>query len=137
MNQLVAMYSPKIITTLVYMLQASEYHVLEYLAWLHRTWDFSSVIKRKKLVFTNKALLLFGFGALIYVAAFGVIVMFIFQGGPRLFAALGLFLLLPYLLAYILVIPLVIGNIFIQKPKEKRLLEEAGVNTAFVLLLML
>lgn len=49
-------YTVQYLRSLTYMLQASEYHVSEYLAWFHRTQDFLHVEKRKRLVWTGKSL---------------------------------------------------------------------------------
>lgn len=126
MKTLLAAYSPKIIAILVYMLQSSEYHVGSYLAWLNRTRNFAAVMKRRKLVFTNKALMLFMIGAFLYLLALIVIVQLGMQGYVKLLLAVGLLLALPYLLGYSLTVPLVIGQVFIQRPKEKRLVEAAA-----------
>lgn len=127
MKPFLTRYSPKIVPILVYMLQSSEYQVLEYLTWLHRTRDFSKVVKRKRLVFTAKATVLFGIGVVLYGALGVLIITFALQGGARLLAATLLFAALPYVLAYMLTIPLMIGRLLIQQPKEKRLVADAAV----------
>lgn len=62
MRRQLSRYHPRYIRSLVYMLQASEYHVRDFLAWHARTSDFRYVEKRKHLVFTAKALVLLVFG---------------------------------------------------------------------------
>ncbi len=52
-------FRPRFVRTLVYMLQASEYDIGDYLAWYARTRDFAHVEKRKSLVWTTKAQALF------------------------------------------------------------------------------
>ncbi|MBI5456492.1 UDP-N-acetylmuramoyl-tripeptide--D-alanyl-D-alanine ligase [Candidatus Kaiserbacteria bacterium] len=53
---------PRYIRSLVYMLQASEYDIAHFWRWHERTNDFSAVEKRKKLVFTPKAIALLAIG---------------------------------------------------------------------------
>ncbi len=126
MKRFLAMYSPKIVTVLVYMLQSSEYQLSEYLAWLHRTRDFSSVMKRRKLAFTSKALLLFVVGIALYVLVIVMVVMLALSGGAKLLVAAFLLLILPYLVAYLLITPLLLGQWLIQRPREKQLVDTAA-----------
>ncbi|RJR12608.1 UDP-N-acetylmuramoyl-tripeptide--D-alanyl-D-alanine ligase [Candidatus Parcubacteria bacterium] len=53
---------PRYIRSLVYMLQASEYNIRDFFKWHERTHDFRNVEKRKRLVFTPKATLLYAAG---------------------------------------------------------------------------
>ncbi len=126
MKPFISMYSPKIVVTLVYMLQSSEYRVREYFAWLHRTRDFSKVIKRKRLIFTAKAKLLILIGAVLYVSLVVLAITCALQGGLKLLVAGVLLVGLPYIVAYLLTVPLVIGRFFVQRPKEKQLVAHAA-----------
>lgn len=126
MNRLVAMYSPRIVTILTYMLQTSEYHVGEYLTWVNRTRNFSSVINRKKLVFTNKALGMMFAGFLIYALLLALAVWGMWRGGLTMILGIVAIVALPYLVAYAITLPLVIGQILIQRPREKKMVEEAS-----------
>ena len=60
---------PRYIRSIVYMLQASEYVIWDFVKWHERTNDFRNVEKRKKLKFTTKAtaLLLAGWATLFFV----------------------------------------------------------------------
>ena len=49
---------PRYIRSLVYMLQASEYNIADFFKWHERVSDFRFVEKRKRLVFTPKAVVL-------------------------------------------------------------------------------
>ncbi|MDZ4285310.1 MAG: hypothetical protein U1A23_00095, partial [Candidatus Sungbacteria bacterium] len=111
-------YNPRYPRSLVYMLQASEYNIRDYLAWYHRTIDFVHVEKRKQFVKTKKALLLL---RICWIIIFSLI-------GSGVWALLGvaaplnyvffvlIILVSPYMLAYIIVIPLSLIETFIQKP---------------------
>lgn len=125
MKLIAAMYSPRIVGTLVYMLQSSDYRISQYLAWLHRTTDFSEIMKRRKLRFTTKARLLYATGLLIYGALVAFLIASIVIGGSIILFAFFLLLALPYVIAYLLILPLLTGQWLIQGPKEKRLIEEA------------
>ena len=59
MKKFLSHYHPGYIRSLVYMLQASEYDMHEYLNWFCRAQDFRTVETRKKLVMTKKALALY------------------------------------------------------------------------------
>lgn len=56
---------PRYIRSLAYMLQASEYNIRDFFMWHERTHDFRNVEKRKHLVFTPKATLLYISGWLV------------------------------------------------------------------------
>ena len=74
MKRKLSRYHPRYIRSFVYMLQASEYHLRDFLAWHERVKDFRHVEKRKQLVFTTKAKWLFVCGwatwALVLLGAF-------------------------------------------------------------------
>lgn len=56
-------------------MQASEYNIRDFFAWHERTSDFRSVEKRKALVFTPKAIALYGAGWLVVIL--GIIAAFL------------------------------------------------------------
>lgn len=110
-------YSLKFPIVILYMLQASEYVVSDYIKWVRRTKDFRTVMKRQELTWTSKVKLL----ALVELAIAAAL-------GFALYFALGLFiaiiafaLLLPWVLMYGIVVPLLLGEVLIQKPKTKRM----------------
>ncbi len=122
-------YRPKYLRTLVYMLQASEYNLRDYFQWYARTKDFSAVEQRKKLVFTPKAKLLL---VALWIVSIKV---FLLVLGARAIADwplwpwLGLvgitLLAMPYLLAYGIAVPLWIGQVLIQRPRERAIISKA------------
>ena len=56
------------IRSLVYMLQASEYIIVDFLKWHERVKDFRFVEKRKHLTFTPKTVILFTLGWIVLLA---------------------------------------------------------------------
>src|SRR3989344_19406 len=125
MRQYLTRYHPRYIRSLVYMLQASEYDALSYLAWVRRTKDFAHVEKRKQLKMTYKALaLLASAWALVVLAAF--VAFFGLTGGDEIanLVALAVLLGFPYVLPYILLLPLFIIEM-IQLPVETFLIAQA------------
>lgn len=103
------------------MLQASEYRLSDYFAWLHRVRDFSAVEKRKRLDMTAKARMLLaslwlmvvlGIITAIWLTAFG------FAWGLLILPAL------PYIIAYAIVMPLRL-LLLIQLPIERRRIARA------------
>ena len=111
---------------LVYMLQASEYDVREYLTWYHGTRDFSRVERRKKLIKTPKALLLLAVGWILVLFFVGVAVSVLLIGTSMSAYVLffAIILLLPYFLAYGIIVPLLVIRIVIQRPVEYLIFEK-------------
>lgn len=119
-------YQPRFVRSLVYMLQASEYDVHEYLAWYRRTTDFTRVEQRKQLDKTQKALvLLYSTWAMIVV--WTILVMgYVGSTGGDLALVVGaaVIFLLPFYVPYAILIPLSILSL-VQKPLERRLIRDA------------
>lgn len=125
MKDYLTRYHPRYVHSLVYMLQASEYNAYDYLAWVRRTKDFRHVEKRKRLKLTHKALaLLISAWGLTFVA--GLIVFFGFTGGDEIanLFAIAALLVFPYLLPYVLLLPLFIIEL-VQLPVEMFLIAQA------------
>lgn len=118
MKKFLSRYHPRYIRSLVYMLQASEYSVRDYLHWLPRVENFRTVETRKNLVTTKKALLfLVGASVLLvisYAAALGSF--FLFQSPLNALLSAIIVLAAPYIVAYGILIPLFLFNFFIQYP---------------------
>jgi len=115
---------------LLYMLQDTEYHFGRYATWFNRTSDFRTVIKRRQLDMTKKVKLL-----LLALYIVDVIIVLVVIAGIYLFVttnmiwwligAIVLLVLKPTILAYGLLIPLVVGVIVIQKPRERAIITNA------------
>ncbi|MFB6212217.1 MAG: Mur ligase family protein, partial [Candidatus Magasanikbacteria bacterium] len=119
-------YSPYYPKALVYMLQASEYHLKDYINWYQNTTDFSQVEQRQKLEKTPKALALLGLASILLpLLVLSGAWIFWFTNLPLKIAGLILVLISPNLLAYLLVPFVFLGNILIQKPIEYFLLKKA------------
>jgi UDP-N-acetylmuramoyl-tripeptide--D-alanyl-D-alanine ligase len=119
-------YKPSYVRSLVYMLQASEYNVADYLDWYYRTSNFSTVEKRKSLKKTPKAIVLLLIGWLIvlllYLAAFANLI-----PHPHAFgivAAIVIVLATPFVLPYIMIVPVVTIRI-VQRVAERRIMARA------------
>lgn len=120
MKNFLSRYHPRYVRSLVYMLQASEYDISEYLAWLGRVKDFAAVERRKQLVKTPKALMTL---ALAWCLALGIFVaaistVWLFPVPLNYISFVALLALAPYLLAYGITIPLVVLELLVQKPIE-------------------
>lgn len=121
-------YRYNYLRALVYMLQENLYDIRPYVAWYNRTSDFSSVMKRKSLVLTTKArLLLLWLVAL--AVSIGALVGYFAVQQEYLLAGL-FFLLLPQFLALGVMVPLVVGTILIQRPREKKIIAAAKAKLA-------
>lgn len=120
-------YKPRYIRSLVYMLQASEYKVLHYFAWLHKVQDFGSVEKRKHLDVTAKALALLFTAGLMFLLGYAVVIyLFFFTPGPLNYLyGLLLLLIVPDIVAYGIVVPLFLLTVLVQKPTEFFIIRKA------------
>lgn len=113
------------------MLQASEYHPRDYLAWYRRTSDFSHVERRKTLVWTPKAAV-FLLGALMIIAVFLYATLeFILRGElVDYVSAAALLLLFPFAAAYALA-GLAYAFSFLQRSFEYLYLRRAKWRLAY------
>jgi UDP-N-acetylmuramoyl-tripeptide--D-alanyl-D-alanine ligase len=109
------------------MLQASEYSPKEYLKWFWRVKDFSKVEYRKQLDLTLKAKLILATAWIVVVAQLigVVLVVIIADSISGWLIAVGWFMLIPVLTAYILVLKLYFGELLLQKPRERSILNLA------------
>jgi UDP-N-acetylmuramoyl-tripeptide--D-alanyl-D-alanine ligase len=112
------------------MLQSSDYQYANYIAWWLRTTDFRSVMYRQTLTLTAKSSLLLALLRFLYIVGILIITYFAWQFLTH-FALIDVlimiitFLLWPTLMA-VFVIPVIwVGEVTIQKPRERRLIAEA------------
>jgi UDP-N-acetylmuramyl pentapeptide synthase len=126
-QKLFALYGPRYATTLVYMLQSTEYQVEPYLKWYWRTQDFSKVMYRRRLEPTKAARLL-RLALLLGMAlqiALGLAIIALWHwhnlaGGD--WFGLALIVSYPLIWAHLVVIPLIMGRELSTKPAEQRLI---------------
>lgn len=123
---------PRYARSLVYMLQASEYDVREYFAWLSRVKDFRTVEQRKQLEFTKKARVLLALGSVFWVfllaTAVGLALAVPWPYGFLLGVPFAL--ASPFILACSLAVFVALGRALIQKPIENRMARETAQRLA-------
>ena len=125
MQPLLSRYKPAYLTTLVYMLQSTEYQPGPYLKWYAKTNDFTDVMYRRRLEPTRpaqmllKALRLGTLGYLVITIGLAV-VGWLAQSIPLVFIGLILAGLYPFVWAYLIVVPLIIGKHFIIEPRHRQ-----------------
>lgn len=128
-KRIISWYTPGFARSLVYMLQASEYRVADYLAWFWRARDLRRVETRKKLVMTKKATLLFIVAWIIVLFEIGLFLLFAALGvTSRLMWwgwAVAVAVAAPLITAHVLALPLWLGDLLIKKPREKKIIAEA------------
>lgn len=115
---------------LLYMLQDTEYRLERYAAWYFRTSDFRNVMKRRSLEITPKIKLLrlwlwSLWLAWIVLVATVVVTGYLTYSYALGFIALILVLVLPFVLAFGVVVPLFVGGLLIQKPRERAIITAA------------
>jgi len=109
-------YTLRYPTTLAYMLQASEYHILDYLSWHSHVKDFRIVEHRKKFVPTAKAIVLVAFAWAIITISCAAVIAWLWLL-PRQYAlAIFVLLLMPHIVAYGMLVPLLFLQYVIQPP---------------------
>lgn len=124
-------YLPRYIDSLLYMLQTTEYRADRYLAWLHRTTDFRRVMHRGRLQWTAKTWLLGGYlWAVSFILFVGVGLLAVEAYSLAEWwlwtAAAAVVLVTPLVLAYGILLPVAIGHVFIQDPRERAIVRRAG-----------
>lgn len=116
---------------LVYMLQASEYNIGDFLDWHHQTGNFNykDVARRKKLVLTPKAVLLLVIAWVILILLYATGLGFspLIRGSERGSIIITLLIIFstPFVLPYLLAINTFLINIFFQKPAEYFIVKRA------------
>ena len=125
-EKIIELYKPSYIDTLAYLLQANEYNATWYLKSYNQASNFSDISKQMRPIHTRAYMVLkyvlWTILATLYVLAL-LIVVFGSLGG--IITGLGVAIMAPVLTAYIIVIPLVIADWLIRKPREKRLIKNA------------
>lgn len=113
------------------MLQASEYNIADYLQWIKSVRTFRGIENRKSLDMTPKATVLLVIVCILFyvpvAVAAGVYVLWLAgQGWQMLLAAVILVLSAPLLASRGIVVPLWLGEKFIQEPRERRMIALAS-----------
>jgi UDP-N-acetylmuramoyl-tripeptide--D-alanyl-D-alanine ligase len=121
---LTSIYRPSFTRTIVYMLQATEYNVDAYLKWFWRTDDFSKIMYRRTLIMTKPARMLL-LAMQIGLSLQLLLAVFILWKGLQSHAiwaiyAIPLIISAPIIWAYLIVLPLILGRWFINKPVSAR-----------------
>ncbi len=130
LRQLLSIYSPNFATTIVYMLQATEYQVGPYFKWLWRTKDFSQVAHRRSLDRTSYAKMLLaglytGIG-LELLAAIGLVIYGIMTKQIWLsYYGAALIVIYPFVWSHLIVVPLELGRMYIVEPRNQTKIEAA------------
>lgn len=129
-SMLFSMYRPAYVSTLVYMLQSTEYQVKPYLKWYWRTNDFSMVAKRRSLDRTRAAKLLelaLSLGIITQIFTGLALIFLGWRGDVQEGIVLGLAVIVAYpvVWAHLITFPLLLGRWFIIKPRERRLIVDS------------
>lgn len=106
--------------SIAYMLQASEYDIRDYLAWYRGTKNFFRIEKRKQFVKTPKALLVLAVGwFMVFLLLIAAVLSLRFIAAPLNYVLFfAILILLPSLVAYGIIVPLLLIKFLIQKPIE-------------------
>lgn len=116
------------ISTLMYMLQVVEYDVRAYLGWNRRVSDYGSVVKRQELDRTKKVKLLYWWmvGFEVIVLAMIVASIFVWGDAQASLIRIAVLALLPVMMEYVVLVPLVLGDLFVKRPIERKRVAEAA-----------
>ncbi len=125
---LLSLFSPRYPDTLIYMLQSTEYQTKPYLAWYWRTKNFKTVMHRRTLDYTSRArklLLLLRLGILLQILI-AFMLLALWKHGNLIngwLLAFSVFVSYPIVWAHLILLPLIVGRIFVARPGEKRLIK--------------
>lgn len=125
-----SMYRPRYASSIVYMLQSTEYQAGPYLRWWWRTNNFDKVAHRRALDRTKAARLLLaavGLGISIEYAAGLLLVISHFAWNFEFGVQAGLIVLLltPIVWAHLVILALVLGRWLIVSPRQRRYVNES------------
>jgi UDP-N-acetylmuramoyl-tripeptide--D-alanyl-D-alanine ligase len=129
-RNLLSLFSWRYPEALVYMLQNTEYQVLPYLRWYWQTSDFLRVAHRRSLEYTPAArqlLLAIRVGAAAQVAVGLLLIALWYWADLAAGWQFGLAIILAYpiLWAHLVALPLMLGKVFIVKPRQKMLIAKS------------
>lgn len=121
------LFTPTYLRTLVYMLQASEYHVGNYLKWYWQVEDFHKVQYRKQLQTTLKAKVLLITVWAVAILHFETLAWFAAEAASvwDWLLLVGGLLTIPIVAAHVLGVIVLIGNVIVQRPVENKIYHEA------------
>ncbi len=127
---LASFYTPSYPTTVIYMLQGTEYQFLPYLRWYWRTTDFQTVRRRGTLKRTKAARLLLlavrGGSVMQLVIGLSLVGLWIAHGSLALgLSGLSLLISYPVVWAHLIILPLLLGRVFIVWPRQRRLIRQS------------
>jgi UDP-N-acetylmuramoyl-tripeptide--D-alanyl-D-alanine ligase len=125
-----SIYSLRFPSTLVYMLQSTEYKLGPYFKWNWRTKNYSNVMKRRQLDRTRAArllLLALRLGILLQIVIAICLIVFGLKQDSGIWLWLGSLVLLSYPLiwSFLLTLPIYLGRLLIINPKNKKLVKKA------------
>ena len=125
MKAVMSRYKPSYVTALVYMLQSCEYHPAAYIRWYAKTSDFSDIMYRRQLDPTKPARMLLlglkaGIGTQLIIAGLFVAYGWSAQSAPSFLLGLIIAASYPFIWPYIIILPLVLGRLFIIGPAQRR-----------------
>ncbi len=121
-------------TTIVYMLQNTEYDTNQYIAWLRRTKDFSRVMYRRKLEKTRRARLLLWVLRWLYLVQLALclaVLCWSLASSNYILAVVALVLasITDNIWSFLVIVPLQVVRVLIVGPKNRRLI--ANSRTVF------
>jgi UDP-N-acetylmuramoyl-tripeptide--D-alanyl-D-alanine ligase len=132
LKSLLSLYSPMLPKYLAYMLQSTEYMAKPYLSWFWRSGDLTQVMKRRTLTFTRPAkLLMFAMAAMciLFVSISSFLLWRVDFNLRTLTAKIATVILIcyPLIVAHAVVIPLVLGRIFVINPKQQAFIAKSEI----------
>ena len=125
-KKIISFYSFKYPRSIVYMLQSSEYNIFYYLKLFFRVENVNNVEIRKSLVRTTKATLLLVIAWFINILAYiSLLYILLTNYNFKYLIAFVIFILVPHILSFGIIIPLLLIEFFIQKPIEYFIIRKA------------
>ncbi len=122
-QKITSLYKPSYISVVAYLLQASEYNAKWYLKSYWAMDDFEEVAKYMSPDTTKafKTLRTVLWAMLIVLYLMGLLL--VFRGYGYAFLGIGIILATPVLVAQLIVIPLVLADVFVRKPRDNKMVQ--------------
>lgn len=125
-NKILNLYKPSYVNVVTYLLQANEYNAKWYLKSYWTLDDFSEVARYMSPDPTKAYKVLRGLIWALLVVSYGIGIILITNGFGYIALGIGLIVLAPVLTSQLVVVPLYLGDIFVRKPRQKKMVQRTS-----------
>jgi len=126
-KKVLSLYKPSYINVVAYLLQANEYNVAWYIKSYRKISDFDEVNDYMRPDSTQAFKVMKGLLWVLLVTLYAAALLVVVLGASwqSLSIGVGTFIMAPVLAAYLIVVPLVLGDFLVRRPKENKMIAMA------------